>query len=105
MSFRNGPAFTPRDIEAALSLIDLDGPIYMPRSGPQTVGPTLVEIGASSSRCHLLSMVFTNERVDERMPKRSEYSARLGGHEYDPTTNFKADTLDKKIANARYPFI
>jgi hypothetical protein len=108
MPYPNDLAFTPQDTEVPLifiGLIEIDQPVCMPRSGAQRLGPSLVENGASTSPCDLLSTVCANERVDDRMPKRSEYSALLGGHEHDPSTTVKADALNQKIANARYQFI
>lgn len=108
MPYPNDLASMPQDIEVpffVMGLIKVNQPVCMPRSGAQRLGLSLGENGASNSTCHLLSTVCANERVDGRMPKRSEYSALFRGHEYDPTPTFKADALNQKIANARYQFI
>ncbi len=82
MPYPNDLASMPQDIEVpffVMGLIKVNQPVCMPRSGAQRLGPSLGENGASNSTCHLLSTVCAKERVDGRMPKRSEYSALFRG--------------------------
>ncbi|MGX0976257.1 hypothetical protein ACSSVY_001971 [Roseovarius sp. MBR-51] len=99
MPFRNGLVCPPQDTEAVhslIGLIELGRPDCILLGVPRSLGLGVVVIGAASSPRHPLSMVRAEERLDGRMAKRSECSARFEGPEKRPKNKRQSGHLKRE---------